>query len=76
MRGIGISVVEQARPKRTRMRTALLASSMLMAATPAIAVDATWNLVGTGDYNTAANWTPATLPPRRCGWEDWRSWYG
>ncbi len=44
-------------------RAALLASTALVAyASPAIAVDATWNLNGTGDYNTAANWTPATVP--------------
>ena len=40
-----------------------LASTALVAcAGAAVAVDATWNLNGTGDFNTAANWTPATVP--------------
>ena len=45
------------------LRAALLASTALcVLAPPARAVDATWNLNGTGDFNTAANWTPATVP--------------
>jgi autotransporter-associated beta strand protein len=47
-----------------RLRIALLASSALCAAAlPAAAQDATWLLApGSADYNTAANWTPATVP--------------
>lgn len=50
------------------LRAGLLASSALVAATlPATAQtieieSATWNLNGTGDFNTAANWTPAAVP--------------
>ena len=45
------------------MRAALLASTALVAcADAAVAVDATWNLNGTGDYHTATNWTPAAVP--------------
>ena len=56
------------------LRAGLLASSALVAATlPAAAQDATiesatWNLNGTGDYNTAANWTPGELP--------WNAFFG
>src|SRR5262249_51651393 len=48
------------------MRASLLttaAAAALLAAMPARAQDATWQLnPGTADYNTAANWTPATVP--------------
>ena len=51
------------------LRAALLAATALsvpaalgVPALPAWAQDATWNLNGTGDFNTAANWTPATVP--------------
>jgi autotransporter-associated beta strand protein len=48
------------------MRAHLLtttAAVALLAALPARAQDATWQLnPGTADYNTAANWTPATVP--------------
>ena len=49
------------------LRAALLASSALAstlpAAEPALAQDATWLASpGTGDFNTAANWTPGTVP--------------
>jgi autotransporter-associated beta strand protein len=45
------------------VRTGLLASSALIAgALQAAAQDATWNLNGTGDFNTAGNWSPATVP--------------
>ncbi len=45
------------------MRAAFLASTALVAcADAAVAVDATWNLNGTGDYHTATNWTPAAVP--------------
>jgi autotransporter-associated beta strand protein len=60
--GVGFFSVGPARPTRLRIRAALLASSVLMGTGPALAVDATWNAAGTGDYNTAANWTPATVP--------------
>src|ERR1051326_4844406 len=42
---------------------ALLGSvSLLTVAPPAAAQDATWNLVGNGDFDNAGNWTPATVP--------------
>jgi hypothetical protein len=40
----------------------LLASGLLALAAPAQAQDATWNLNGTGVWNTNTNWTPATVP--------------
>ena len=45
-------------------RTALLGCAALVsAALPAAAQDATWLLnPGSGDFDTAANWTPATVP--------------
>lgn len=46
-------------------RAAWLASTALVIAAtqPAMAQDATWQLnPGTGDFNTAANWTPAAVP--------------
>ena len=47
-------------------RHALLAGASLLAlalAQPAKAQDATWlNAPGSGDFNTSANWTPATVP--------------
>jgi autotransporter-associated beta strand protein len=50
-----------------KMRAALLASVALgvslAAASPAAAQNATWLLnPGSGDFNTAANWNPATVP--------------
>jgi autotransporter-associated beta strand protein len=58
--GLGVA---KRRARRGRMQTLLLASSALIAAAlPAAAQDATWNLNGTGDYNTGANWTPNTVP--------------
>ena len=48
-----------------RLRCALLASVgvSLTAVSPAAAQNATWLLnPGSGDFNTAANWTPATVP--------------
>jgi autotransporter-associated beta strand protein len=47
-----------------RVRTALLASSALCAASlPTAAQNATWLLApGGSNFNTAANWTPATVP--------------
>jgi len=47
------------------LRRALLASSALCLASalPAAAQDATWSSApGTGDFNTAANWTPGAVP--------------
>ena len=45
-----------------RLRAALLASSALIAV-PAAAQDATWLATpGSADFNTAANWNPATVP--------------
>jgi autotransporter-associated beta strand protein len=51
-----------------RLRIALLASSALcmapfLAALPAAAQNATWlNAPASGNFNTAANWSPATVP--------------
>jgi autotransporter-associated beta strand protein len=49
---------------RRLARTALLGCGALVAAAlPAVAQDATWLLnPGSGDFDTAANWTPATVP--------------
>src|SRR5262245_2651947 len=50
------------------MRTYLLTTAAavavaLLAAMPAYAQDATWSQTpGSGNFNTAANWTPATVP--------------
>jgi autotransporter-associated beta strand protein len=46
------------------LRAGLLASSALITvALPAAAQDATWQLnPGSGDFNTATNWSPATVP--------------
>jgi autotransporter-associated beta strand protein len=48
-----------------RLRAVLLASTALCGASalPAVAQDATWSSTpGSGDFNTAANWTPAAVP--------------
>jgi hypothetical protein len=51
-----------------RLRAILLASSALcmapfLTALTAAAQDATWSTTpGSGDFNDAANWTPATVP--------------
>src|SRR5258708_39389882 len=58
------------RPRQTVLRphgwcAALVGSAMLIAAPAANAQDATWLATpGSGDFNTAANWTPAAVPPR------------
>jgi hypothetical protein len=48
------------------MRVHLLtttAAVALLAAMPARAQDATWSTIpGSSDFNTAGNWTPATVP--------------
>jgi autotransporter-associated beta strand protein len=49
--------------RRGSLRSVLLATSALMAAAvPATAQNAAWNSTGTGDFNTASNWTPNTVP--------------
>jgi autotransporter-associated beta strand protein len=60
MRSIDSSAGNLAR----RMRALLAGTAISAAATlPAVAADATWLLSpGTGDFNTAANWTPAAVP--------------
>jgi hypothetical protein len=46
------------------LRAVLVAAAVLVTATlPAAAQDATWNLNGTGDYNTNGNWTPSVPGP-------------
>jgi autotransporter-associated beta strand protein len=44
------------------LRIAALLAGLSLSAVAAHAQDATWNLNGTGDFNTGANWTPATVP--------------
>jgi autotransporter-associated beta strand protein len=45
------------------LRALLVAVALLVMATqPAAAQDATWNLNGTGNYNTSGNWTPNAVP--------------
>src|SRR5437868_4836035 len=62
MRAIGIRGRDAS--NRARRIRALLAGTALSALTtlPAAAQNATWNLNGTGNFNTAANWTPAAVP--------------
>jgi hypothetical protein len=48
-------------PTMTRPMT--FAAAALLAATPAWAVNFTWNVVGGGDFNDAGNWSPAGGPP-------------
>jgi autotransporter-associated beta strand protein len=47
---------------RRGLRIAALLAGLSLSAVAAHAQDATWNLNGTGDFNTSANWTPATVP--------------
>jgi hypothetical protein len=47
---------------RRGLRIAALLAGLSLSAVAAHAQDATWNLNGTGDFNTGANWTPATVP--------------
>jgi hypothetical protein len=48
---------------RTHLLSTAVAAAALLAATSALAQDATWLLnPGSGNFNTAANWTPATVP--------------
>lgn len=48
---------------RLRLRAALLACSVAIAAAPAVAQDATWNTnPGSNLYDAFANWTPAVVP--------------
>jgi autotransporter-associated beta strand protein len=63
MRSVGIRGRDAS--NRARRMRALLAGTALSALTalPAAAQDATWLLnPGTGNFNTAANWTPAAVP--------------
>jgi autotransporter-associated beta strand protein len=47
----------------TLLRGLLVAAAVCIACTrPAAAQDATWNLSGTGVYNTSGNWTPNAVP--------------
>jgi len=48
---------------RTGLRLALVAALALWATDAALAGSATWKLNPTsGDWNTAANWSPSTVP--------------
>jgi hypothetical protein len=51
-------------PKKIReLFLGIVAATTLLAVMPARGQDATWLLTpGSVDYNTAANWTPATVP--------------
>jgi autotransporter-associated beta strand protein len=44
------------------LRIAALLAGLSLSAIAAHAQNATWNLNGTGDFNTSANWTPAAVP--------------
>jgi hypothetical protein len=64
---VAVRVFNQRRGAARRWHAALLASTALVmalpVAEPARAQDATWlNAPGSGDFNTAANWTPAAVP--------------
>ena len=47
---------------RGGLRIAALLAGVSFSAVAAHAQNATWNLNGTGEFNTASNWTPATVP--------------
>src|SRR4051812_12111915 len=47
---------------RRGLRIAALLAGLSLSAVAAHAQNATWNVNGTGDFNTATNWTPATVP--------------
>jgi autotransporter-associated beta strand protein len=47
---------------RKGLRIAALLGGVSLSAVAAHAQNATWNLNGTGDFNTNINWTPATVP--------------
>jgi autotransporter-associated beta strand protein len=47
---------------RRGLRIAALLAGVSLSAVSAHAQGAIWNLNGTGDFNTSANWTPATVP--------------
>jgi hypothetical protein len=47
---------------RKGLRIAALLAGVSLSAVAAHAQNATWNLNGTGNFNTNANWTPATVP--------------
>jgi autotransporter-associated beta strand protein len=47
---------------RRGLRIAALLAGVSLSAVAAHAQDATWNLNGTGEFNTPSNWTPATVP--------------
>jgi len=62
-----IDRVKSARTTRhvrgTTLSAGLLLSSALVATTPqAAAQDATWNLNGTGNFNTSTNWSANSVP--------------
>jgi hypothetical protein len=47
---------------RRGLRIAALLAGVSLFAVAAHAQNATWNLNGTGDFNTNTNWTPTTVP--------------
>ncbi len=50
-------------PLRLLASTVLVAAAALAGAAPARSQDSTWNFfAGSGDFNTAGNWTPTTVP--------------
>src|SRR5438477_6657366 len=62
--GVAVRVLnDRFGPVRRWLASLLASSALCMAALPAAAQDATWLLApGSGDFNTAANWTPGTVP--------------
>jgi hypothetical protein len=57
---------------RRGLRIAALLAGVSLSAVSAHAQDATWNLNGTGDFNTSANWSPdrdsdlRSVQPKQC----------
>jgi hypothetical protein len=47
---------------RRGLHIAALLAGLSLSAVAAHAQNATWNLNGTGEFNTNTNWTPATVP--------------
>jgi hypothetical protein len=53
--------------RRTVFSSIVVAMSMLTLVTPAAAIDATWQLNGDGNWNTAGNWDIGVVPDNNLG---------